>query len=72
MKIDTKEINKINSAIDFIDGWEMEDFKVWQTKSGRDMATIRLKKSEIVKEDEEKVIGTNNGTLGTTVNIAEK
>jgi len=46
MKIDTKEINKISSAIEEIEGWEVEDFKVWQTQSGKDMATIRLSRAE--------------------------
>jgi len=50
MKIDTKEINKINEALDSIDGWEIEDFKVWQTQSGKDMATIRLRKSDKKEE----------------------
>jgi len=51
MKIDTKEINKISESLEQIDGWEVEDFKVWQTQSGKDMATIRLKRSDKKVED---------------------
>ena len=76
MKVDTKEISKISDALESIDGWDVEDFKVWQTQTGKDMATIRLKKSVEKKEETKTNIHNQlfpgkvgGGGMSTTMNI---
>ena len=79
MKIDTKEINKINEALEAIEGWSVEDFKMWDKKSGTHMATIRLKQSkkEKIEEVDDEHFGSQPvidppGTNGIDINIVRK
>ena len=71
MKVDIKEINKINGALENINGWKVQDFKIWETSSGKQMATIRLTKEDESEEDDFVIIedpqeaGSMN--IGTTV-----
>lgn len=67
MKIDANEINKINEALESIEGWSVKDFKIWERKNGEGMATIRL-----VNKKEKKTHKTEirtNGTNGMGINI---
>ena len=77
MKIDTKEIEKINNALESIDGWKVEDFKIWEKKNGTGMATIRLTKGK-EESNETKPLETSacisnggNSTMSVGINIAE-
>jgi Co/Zn/Cd efflux system component len=66
MKIDTKEIEKINESLDSIEGWKVKDFKIWETSDGTNMATIRL-----IKSKEEKKNAKPNGGMAMGVDIVD-
>jgi len=70
MKIDIEEIKKVNKALDSIDGWDIEDFKVWETQSGKNMATIRLRQKKKEKPEAEKTNGDGTGAMSATMNIS--
>jgi hypothetical protein len=76
MHIDAEEITKINESLKAIDGWEIQDFKVWETTSGTGMATIRLRKSTTVSSEEEDDcepdIGIPGGGMAMDINIVRK
>lgn len=44
MKVEADDVNKINSAIQSIEGWEMDMQNFWESAKGELKATIRLKK----------------------------
>jgi len=50
MKVDLKDIEHINKAMQNIDGWILKDCKFWETASGVSMATIRLEQIERKKQ----------------------
>lgn len=46
MKVDAIEVEKINSALNSIEGWSVDRFDFWESAKGKLMATIRLKRNE--------------------------
>lgn len=47
MKVEAKEVEKINRALQSISGWEVDRFDLWESASGDLMATIRLRQLRI-------------------------
>lgn len=47
MKIDTKELDKINKKVEDLENWEINSIKQWETSSGKMMITLRLEEKDM-------------------------
>lgn len=68
MKINVKDIEKVNNKIENIDGWEVKSMKSWQTKTGKDMITVQLVKDT---EDGPPLRPTKPGNIPQPSNVKD-
>jgi len=66
MKVEAKEVEKINVALNSIDGWKVDRFDFWESAKGDVMATIRLRYSPKEKRQDKE-----NGSAALSVELTK-